>query len=64
MSGSVYKGDYFTKELKENDHFMVIFLYSFVKFHSKKMWVPQCDCVIFNTCYNEVFYKRTSLYLG
>ena len=42
--------DNFTIELQENDHFMVIFLNSFVKFHGKTIWEPGPDQVISKIC--------------
>ena len=42
ISESCYKGANFTKELKENDHFMVIFLL----FFCKTQWYKQGDHVL------------------
>ena len=40
--------DNFTKQLLENDHFIIIFLYIvFVKIHDKKIWESQHDCTCF-----------------
>ena len=36
---------------------------SFVKFHGKKIWEPQCDCVYpIYLCFNEVCYKGMAPY--
>ena len=53
----------FQKGIIENDHFLIIFLYSFVKFHGKKIGSHNMTVLCPYQCYDKLCYKGISLYL-